>query len=118
MADGVETAGWYQWCLDLFVPRQYQFICHLITGFFMVLGLALIGPLILLVIYDLLLWAWRLSGANQLIDVLTQRPPAQTESPPPPLNGNGNKPPSNGGENKPASNGHATNSHPGAKKTE
>ncbi|KAK3995843.1 hypothetical protein QBC44DRAFT_366227 [Cladorrhinum sp. PSN332] len=76
---------YYNWFTELAFLRVLSLL-------FLTLALILIGPIILLIIYDISLWLWRLSGIGGLIDIVFRRPtPAQPINQ---LNGNGS--PTNG----------------------
>ncbi|KAK4043154.1 hypothetical protein C8A01DRAFT_32796 [Parachaetomium inaequale] len=60
-----ETASWYVWLTELsIIPQEYRYIINLISSFFITLALTPIVPIAVLVIYDLMLWFWRLAVAN------------------------------------------------------
>ncbi|KAH8897034.1 hypothetical protein GQ53DRAFT_742876 [Thozetella sp. PMI_491] len=42
------------------IPPEYNYIVRMISWFFITLALAPIIPLLVLILYDLLLWIWRL----------------------------------------------------------
>ncbi|KAK4232433.1 hypothetical protein QBC38DRAFT_450055 [Podospora fimiseda] len=81
MADTIRD--YYNWFTELVFLR-------VLSVLFLTLALILIGPIILLIVYDISLWLWRLSGIGGLIDVIFRRaPPAQPRNQ---LNGNGSPP--------------------------
>ncbi|KAL2015933.1 hypothetical protein VTK56DRAFT_4523 [Thermocarpiscus australiensis] len=69
MADDTSvTTGWYIWFTELsIVPAEYHYILRMISWFFITLALTPIVPIALLVIYDVLLWLWRLSAASRRV---------------------------------------------------
>ncbi|KAK4154340.1 hypothetical protein C8A00DRAFT_32855 [Chaetomidium leptoderma] len=57
--------GWYVWLTELsIIPREYHYITRMISSFFITLALTPIVPIIVLVIYDVILWFWRLAAAS------------------------------------------------------
>ncbi|KAK4166458.1 hypothetical protein QBC43DRAFT_286911 [Cladorrhinum sp. PSN259] len=80
---------YYQWFTELAFLRVLSFL-------FITLASILIGPIILLIIYDISLWLWRLSGIGGLIDIVFRRQAAAQPTNQP--NGNGSS--SNGKANK------------------
>ncbi|KAH6618090.1 hypothetical protein B0J18DRAFT_270929 [Chaetomium sp. MPI-SDFR-AT-0129] len=60
-----EPVGWFTWILELrIVHPEYQYIIKAISTFFITLALIPIAPIIALVIYDVILWFWRLAIAS------------------------------------------------------
>ncbi|KAH6843074.1 hypothetical protein B0I37DRAFT_210982 [Chaetomium sp. MPI-CAGE-AT-0009] len=81
-----ESSNWYVWLTELsIIPEEYRYIISIISSFFITLALAPIIPIIALVIYDLILWFWRLAIANwrarftPRIEII---PPAEPPTPP------------------------------------
>ncbi|KAG7286106.1 hypothetical protein NEMBOFW57_008409 [Staphylotrichum longicolle] len=92
MADyASETVGWYVWLSELSIlPQEYQYIMRVISSFFITLALTPIVPIIALVIYDLILWLWRLAAASwsarsamrsDVAAQLPKHPPINTTAP-------------------------------------
>ncbi|KAK4134812.1 hypothetical protein BT67DRAFT_281836 [Trichocladium antarcticum] len=65
MAGTLDTASWYLWLSEpsIIPPEQFG-VLRGISWFFITLALTPIVPIILLVIYDFSLWAWRLAVAK------------------------------------------------------
>jgi len=95
MADYAEYwASWYTWFTELeLLPAQYSNALRMITWFFKTLALAPIIPIILLMIYDLTLWLWRLSvdGRRRQTLAMSEKPqdPATITDRPPNQKANG-----------------------------
>ncbi|KAL2174490.1 uncharacterized protein P884DRAFT_68240 [Thermothelomyces heterothallicus CBS 202.75] len=84
MAD--PAASWYAWLNELrLVPQEYQYIISVISGFFITLAMIPIAPILLLVIYDIILWFWRLAGANWRLGRARRTRAANTEPTRPPM---------------------------------
>ncbi|KAH6640509.1 hypothetical protein F5144DRAFT_97980 [Chaetomium tenue] len=57
--------SWYVWLNELsIIPQEYRYIISTISSLFIILALTPIIPIVALVIYDLILWFWRLAVAN------------------------------------------------------
>lgn len=58
-------ASWFSGLSELrIVASEYYFIVRIISGFFITLALALILPVLGLVVYDIILWIWRLCSSR------------------------------------------------------
>ncbi|KAK3941608.1 hypothetical protein QBC46DRAFT_382051 [Diplogelasinospora grovesii] len=64
MAGATEDAtAWYTHITELsIVPHEYHYILRMVSWFFITLALAPVLPIIILIIYDFVLWLWRLSA--------------------------------------------------------
>ncbi|KAL2146758.1 hypothetical protein VTI28DRAFT_2593 [Corynascus sepedonium] len=80
MANAISS--WYTWLTELrIIPQEYQYITSVISSFFITLALAPIIPIILLFVYDVILWFWRLAAANWQLR-LSRRTGAAMPTPP------------------------------------
>jgi hypothetical protein len=83
-----ESSNWYVWLTELsIIPQEYRYIISIISSFFITLALTPIIPIVALVIYDLVLWFWRLAIANWRARFTPRIEISPAEPPTPPLNG-------------------------------
>jgi hypothetical protein len=123
MADyGSAPTSWYVWLSELsIIPQEYRYIISTISSLFVssfasdvilavtvtdrglgqiILALTPIIPIVALVIYDVILWFWRLAVANWRARSAPRIEIAPAEPPMSPINGAARAGPSN---NKPRS---------------
>ncbi|KAK4198601.1 hypothetical protein QBC40DRAFT_255886 [Triangularia verruculosa] len=93
MAGFLELVAWIYYAMTepSWIPSQFHPFLHGISGFFMTLGSLFIVPIICLVIYDITLYLFRLTGSacQTFTNALRAHQTAQTQPPKPPINGNG-----------------------------
>ncbi|KAK4175563.1 hypothetical protein QBC36DRAFT_291344 [Triangularia setosa] len=93
MAGLLELISWiyYSMTEPSWIPSQFHPFLHGVSGFFMTLGSLFIVPIIFLVIYDIALYVFRLTGSacQTFTNALRARQAAQPHPPKPPINGNG-----------------------------
>jgi nitrate reductase NapE component len=83
-----EPTSWYLWLTELsIIPQEYRYIISIISSLFLTLALTPIVPIVVLVIYDLMLWFWRLAVANWRARFAPRIEIAPAEPPTPPING-------------------------------
>ncbi|KAK0742439.1 hypothetical protein B0T21DRAFT_409250 [Apiosordaria backusii] len=93
MAGFLELIAWiyYSMTEPSWIPSRLHPFLHGVSGFFMTLGSLFIVPIIFLVIYDIILYVFRLTGSacQTLTNALQARQSAQPHPAKPPINGNG-----------------------------
>ncbi|KAL1840027.1 hypothetical protein VTJ49DRAFT_898 [Mycothermus thermophilus] len=85
MADvDFESTGWYSWLVNLgILPGESHYIIRFISSFFISLAIAPIIPVVLMFIYDVSLWLWRITTAQlrrrhaQAVAAAEMQPPAR-----------------------------------------
>lgn len=65
MANMAEETGWYSSIVELnILPVSVHYIVRMISWFFITLALAFTLPILGLIVYDFVLWIWRLCSTR------------------------------------------------------
>ncbi|KAK4677099.1 hypothetical protein QC764_0067280 [Podospora pseudoanserina] len=96
MAGLLDVIAWIYYAMTepSWIPSQFHPFLHGISGFFMTLGSLFIVPIICLVIYDITLYVFRLTGSacETFTNALRARQATQPQQSKLPINGNGSTP--------------------------
>ncbi|KAL2266240.1 hypothetical protein VTJ83DRAFT_5592 [Remersonia thermophila] len=63
--DSSSATTWYSWLVNLgILPGESHYIIRFISSFFISLAVIPIVPVVLMFIYDVSLWLWRITAAQ------------------------------------------------------